>query len=97
MQGTDGPSGQIADFIAETDLWKIRYLVIDVHALVPGKKVLIAPEWTANISWEDKKVYVEVPAEKIKSSPAFTEEAFITSGYEEQLLNHYSTPDYGPK
>jgi hypothetical protein len=93
VQATDGPSGQIADFIAETDVWKIRYLVVDVHAVASGKKVLIAPEWTSNISWEDKKVYVEVPGEKIKNSPAFTEKAGSTGGYEEKLFDNLNMPD----
>jgi hypothetical protein len=94
LQATDGTCGRITDFIAETGMWKIRYLVIDLHGLISGKKVFIAPELITKISVEDKKVYVDAERGKIKNSPAFSERACITKVYEEKIYDHYSMPYY---
>jgi sporulation protein YlmC with PRC-barrel domain len=38
IQATDGEIGHVEDFIIDDETWAIRYLIIDTHELVAGKK-----------------------------------------------------------
>jgi hypothetical protein len=59
----DDAIGHINDFIAETKGWVIRYLVCDTGNWLPGKKVLIAPEWINSVNWERRTVDVSMTTE----------------------------------
>src|SRR5690606_19253045 len=41
----DGEIGHVDDFIVDDTSWRIRYLIVDTHNWLPGKKVLMAHEW----------------------------------------------------
>jgi uncharacterized protein YrrD len=38
IQATDGQIGHVDDFIIDDETWAIRYLIIDTHNWLPGKK-----------------------------------------------------------
>jgi hypothetical protein len=94
IQATDGAIGCVADFIIDETNWSIRYLVIDTHKWIPGKKVLIAPQWIERVSWEQSTVYVDLSKDAIRNSPAYTEESLLTRDYESGLHNHYKRAGY---
>ncbi|MDA3790460.1 MAG: PRC-barrel domain-containing protein [Desulfobacula sp.] len=73
IQAADGEIGHVEDFIIDDKTWAIRYLIIDTRNFWPGKKVLVSPQWIERISWEESKVFVNLPCETIKQSPEFTE------------------------
>ena len=60
VQGSDEAIGFIADFIVDDETWDVRYLVIDTGHWWWGHKVLVAPRWASRISWEQKKVFVNL-------------------------------------
>jgi hypothetical protein len=51
VAATDGDLGHVDDFILEDDSWTIRYLAIDTRNWLPGKKVLVSPQWISLIDW----------------------------------------------
>jgi hypothetical protein len=94
IQATDGEIGHVADFIIDEETWAIRYLIIDTQNWLPGKKVLVSPQWIEGISWNDMKVFINLSREIIKGSPEYSEEALITRDYESELHRHYNRKAY---
>ncbi|HEX3009742.1 MAG TPA: PRC-barrel domain-containing protein [Bacteroidales bacterium] len=84
----DGDIGHVDDVLLDTESWTIHFWVVKTRNWLPGKKVLISPHWINLISWEDKKVFVDVPAETIRNSPEYDPDKPMQAEYEEEL-NHY--------
>ena len=94
VQATDDSIGHIDDFIVEDDDWEIRYLVIDTSNWWFGTKVLVAPQWAKEISWEERNVYIGMSRQAIKDSPEWDPAAMISREYEARLYHHYKQPGY---
>ena len=94
IQARDGEIGHVADFILDDDRWAVRYLVVDTRNLLPGRKVLIAPEWTDRVSWADEKVHVGLTKQAVKDSPEFDPDTLVNREYEVRLYDYYGRPKY---
>jgi uncharacterized protein YrrD len=94
IQATDGEIGHVDDFIFDDDSWAIRYLILDTKNWLPGKKVLVAPQWIDRISWDDSKVFVNLSRETIKQAPGYDEDLVISRDYETHLHEHYNRQGY---
>ena len=94
IQALDGEIGHVEDFIIDDETWAIRYLVIDTRNWWAGKKVLVSPQWIENVSWGERKVFVNLSRQTIKESPAYTEESLLTRDYETALHRHYNRKGY---
>ena len=71
IQGTDDSIGHVVDFIVDEQTWEIRFFVIDTSNWWLGKKVLVSPSEVKRVSWEDRKVFVEMSRQAIKDSPVW--------------------------
>jgi uncharacterized protein YrrD len=94
IHATDGRIGHVDDFIVEDDEWVIRYLVVDTRDWLPGRKVLVSPDWVESMKWETAEVNVGVSREQVKSSPEFDPSAPVNRAYEERLYDYYGRPVY---
>ena len=94
IHAKDGEIGHVDDFIIDDETWTIRYLIIDTKNWLPGKKVLVSPIWIERVSWSESAVFVNLPLEKIRQSPEYTEESLITREYETILYGHYNQKGY---
>jgi sporulation protein YlmC with PRC-barrel domain len=94
IQATDGEIGHIEDFIIDDETWAIRYLIVDTRNWGPGKKILLAPQWIDRVSWNEAKVFVNLPLENIKQAPAYTKDSLPSRDYETSLHQHYDRPGY---
>lgn len=94
IQAHDGEIGHVEDFIVDDEVWIIRYLVIDTKNWWPGKKVLVAPQWTEEFDWQKAKVHVNLNRETIKNSPEFDSRMPINREYEVRLYDYYGRPKY---
>ncbi|HWR54658.1 MAG TPA: PRC-barrel domain-containing protein [Bryobacteraceae bacterium] len=94
IEAKNGQIGHVEDFLIEQETWKIRYLVVDTGALLPGKKVLLAPLWIDWIRWSERAVRADVGVEQIRSAPAFDNKTALTRDYELAVFEHYSRPRY---
>jgi len=94
IQSTDGEIGHVDDFIIDDDTWTIRYFVVDTNKWLPGKKVIISPEWIDRISWEESKVFVNLSTDVIKKSPQYNEDLLMTRDYETKLHQYYNRKGY---
>jgi hypothetical protein len=82
IQAADGGIGHVQDFIVDDEDWAIRHMVVDTRNWLPGKNILVSPQSIARVSWEDHKVYVDLPREKIEEAPDFRAAALMSRQYE---------------
>ena len=93
-QGSDGEIGHVIELFVDEETWQVRYLAINAGSWVFGKKVLIAPQWAKRISWDERKVYLDLSRQQIKNSPAWNGTEIIDREYESRLHKHYGHPAY---
>ena len=94
IQATDGEIGHVDDFIIDDQTWAIRYLIIDTVNWWSGKKVLVSPRWIERVSWDESKVFINLPREIIQQSPEYMQEILLMRDYETRLHQHYNRQGY---
>jgi hypothetical protein len=94
IAATDGGVGHVQDFLVDDKSWALRYIVVDTRDWLPGRKVLVSPQWLESIHWVDEKVQVELDSEAIRNSPEFDPSVPVDRRYEIALYNYYDRPYY---
>jgi hypothetical protein len=94
IHAENGQIGHIDDFIVHEKDWMVRYIVVDTRNWLPGKKVLIPPNWIKNIDWRNSEVVANVKKEVIKDSPEYDPSAPVNREYETRLYDYYGRPKY---
>ena len=90
IQATDGDIGRVVDLFAEDATWRIEYMLVDARNLMRGRHVIIPPDWITEVSWDERKVRVNVTREQVKASPEFDPlPGTCSRDYEVSVYNHY--------
>lgn len=94
INAMDGDIGHVEDFIVEDDDWLVRYMIVDTRNWLPGRKVIVSPDWIERVSWKDRKVLVELTRDGIKNSPEFDASLPVNREYEMRLYDFHGKPTY---
>jgi hypothetical protein len=94
IQALDRHFGHIEQFILDDETWSIRYLVADLRNWLPGKRVLLAPQWISSVNWLESRVYIDFDRATIQRSPAYDPALPISREYESRLFDHYNGKPY---
>jgi hypothetical protein len=94
LQARDGDLGEVDDFLVDDRAWTIRWLVVDTGSWLPGKRVLVSPEWVETVSWSDRAVRVGLSRAQIESAPEYHPDAPLERDYEQRLFEHYGRRSY---
>jgi uncharacterized protein YrrD len=94
IHATDGDLGHVEDFLVDAETWAIRYIIVDTRNWLPGRHVLVSPEWIQQVSWEDSKVYVELSKRHIEAAPEFDPSIPLAREHEERLYDHLGRSKY---
>jgi len=86
--------GHIHDVLLDTEVWVVRYVVVDTRNWLPGKKVLLDPMWIREIRWGDHRVRVDLGRDEITSAPEYDPDVPITRAYESRLYDHFGKEGY---
>ena len=97
IHARDGRIGRIDDFIVDDEAWRIRYLVVETHEWLPGKKVIISPAWVKHIDWLQREAVVNHSRKEIENAPEYDPSAPVNRRYEEQVYDYYGRPKYWSK
>jgi hypothetical protein len=89
IQARDGDIGSVDDFLVEDEKWNMHYLVIDTGSWLPGRKVIISPQWIEEIRWDEAGVGVDLNRETIKNSPEYDPSVPLDTEYEKRLHEYY--------
>lgn len=85
-----GNFGQLKSLILETDIWKIKYLLVQKRKIFkPNKKILISPANVIDIKWEDNSIHIDLSKKTIKDSPDYEDIKSISDNFERKLIRHY--------
>lgn len=88
---SDGRIGQVDDFLLDQNTWMVCFLVVDTRVWIPGKHVLVAPDWIERVSWTERSVAVALNQRTIRNSPEFTDIAALTEHDEDALYAYYAS------
>ncbi len=94
IQAHDGQIGHVEDFILDDATWSIRYMVVDTRTWLPGRKVLVAPEWIDSVTWAEQVVKVGLTRDALKNSPEYDPAEPVNREYEARLYDYYGRPRY---
>jgi hypothetical protein len=94
VQAIDGEIGHVEDFIVEDETWAIRYMVVDTRNWLPGKNVLVAPQWTKEVVWAERKVDLDLSKEAIEKCPECDPSVPVNREYEARLYDYCGRPHY---
>ncbi len=94
VKANDGRIGHVEAFIGDIDSWSIRYLVVDTRDWLPGKKVLVAPDWCRDIDWDGRQVSLELTRQQVQDSPAYDPNMPVNREYEQRLYDFHGRRAY---
>jgi uncharacterized protein YrrD len=86
IHASDGDFGHVIDFIVDDQNWELKYLVIDTHQWIGGKKVLIPVGHIISFQWDSANVYVNETVDSVNHSLSFNESEFNRIGFEQYSL-----------
>jgi PRC-barrel domain len=69
MVATDGVIGHVDDFLVDETL-AMRYLIVDTSNWIGGKSVLVSTPTIEKIDSVEKKIYLQLTRDQVKSSPS---------------------------
>ena len=94
IRADDGEIGHVEDFIVDDASWRIRYMVVDTRNWLPGRQVLVTPQWIASVDWKERSVAVNLTTGQVKASPEFDPSEPVNREYETRLYDYYGRPAY---
>ncbi len=94
IHANDGTIGHVEDFLIEDEQWRIHYMVVDTGNWLPGRKVVVSPEWIQEVNWLEREVKVNLTKVSVRDSPKYEPSQPVTREYEEKLHEHYGFPKY---
>jgi hypothetical protein len=94
VEAKDGAIGHVEGFVIDDEFWNVRYIEVATRNWLPGKKVLVSPEWIEKVSWLDSRIYASLFREAIEEAPEYLLSEPLTREYENKLYFHYGRPPY---
>lgn len=91
---SDGQVGRVDDLVLDLDSWTFRYLVVDTSGWLPGKRVLVSPQWLRRVDWSRRTLVLDLPIDRIRSSPEYDRSAALDRRFEEMLHEHVGRQGY---
>jgi uncharacterized protein YrrD len=82
---TDDSVGHVEDFLVDEKDWSIRFVVVDTRNWWPGKMVLIPPERITGVSWNDRRIDVDITRAEVEGSPEYDPDDPAQSGTRSRL------------
>ncbi|MCE5328364.1 MAG: PRC-barrel domain-containing protein [Planctomycetaceae bacterium] len=94
IHAADKPIGKVEDFYFEQRNWIVRYLVLDTHVWLPGRRVLVAPAAVEDIDWSQGEVHLALSREQVRNSPSVDDKVTISREHETMLAKYFGWLPY---
>jgi hypothetical protein len=89
VRASDGEVGHVDNFLVDDETWRIQYFVIDTRNWLPGRKVLVAPDWVRDVDWVAQKVHADLTRDAVRASPPYDPSIPWRADYASELSTHY--------
>jgi hypothetical protein len=93
IRASDGQIGHLDSLLFDEN-WRIRYIIASTSDWWLGHQVLIAAQWIADVSWDDRTVTVSLTKDAVKNSPPYHARNQLDRDEEIRLHRHYRRPGY---
>ncbi len=94
IHASDDFVGHVTDALVESEGWVIRYLVVDTRNWLPGRHVLLSPDWVRSVGWADREVRVDLTRQQVKDAPEYAPRMAVDRDFEDRLHRHYGFAPY---
>jgi hypothetical protein len=94
---TDGQIGSISDILFDDASWRIRWLVVDTGAILPGRKVLLPPSALSLVNHVGHQFAVRLTKQQIKDSPSVETDEPVSRTLESELYDYYGWAPYSQR
>jgi hypothetical protein len=94
VQATDGDIGHVEGLLVDDETWALRYLVVNTSNWWLGHKVLVAPAWIRDVSWQDATVSLDVTQKAVQDAPTYDTDAPLLREGESGLYRHFERQGY---
>jgi sporulation protein YlmC with PRC-barrel domain len=92
VSATDGTLGPLTDLVINTSQWNITLMALDTSKWLPDRTVVVVPQSIERISWQDRKVFVNMDKTTIKNSPRLQDLKDIETSFVSTLSDYYLYP-----
>jgi uncharacterized protein YrrD len=86
--------GDVDDFVLDDSNWCLRYFAVDTGRWLPGRKVLVSPDWVTSIDWVDRRVSVDLARGVIEDGPTYDPAQPVNRALETRLYDYLGRPYY---
>ncbi len=93
IQATNDEVGHVEDFIVDPAHWATRFVMVDTRNWLPGRKVLVSPQWFTSVDWGERKAYTDLTREAIKESPPYNPAEPFDEDLAAQLHDFHGRPN----
>jgi hypothetical protein len=94
VRASDGLIGHVVDFLFEEETWAIRHLVVETRNWLPGKHVLVAPQWIRAVSWGERTLCVALTRRQIERSSEYDPKYLLSRDYDHAAHQRHSRPHH---
>jgi len=88
----DDDLGSVSDLIIDSENLEIQYLVIDTGHWLPGRLVVIAPQWSTDISWAGRAVRLQISKDPISEAPPLSSLKDLHTPIRASMHEYYGYP-----
>lgn len=90
VRAHEGDIGYISDLVVEDASWSVRYLVLDAHHWVPGKKILLPPRFAILFDAAQKQLHVHLDKPLVRQAPTYYPSLPIDPAYDAAVTAYYA-------
>ena len=96
VAASDGRIGTVDDFLFDDQSWKVRWLVVDTGAWLPGRKILVHASAIGEPDPARKELPVKLTKAQVEGGPDLFEHQPVSRQLEAHLYDYYGwDPSWG--
>jgi hypothetical protein len=89
IEASDGRIGTVNDFLFDSEIWKVRWLVVDTGTWLTERKVLVHPAAIVRSDHERQAFAVKLTKAQVEESPSILQDQPVSRRMEHQLYHYY--------
>jgi hypothetical protein len=91
---SDGQIGSVVDILFDDRRWLVRWLVVDVGHILPGRKVLLPPTVLGHVNHIGHQFSVQLTMQQVKDSPDIDTDKSVSRQMEGRVYDYYGWNPY---
>jgi hypothetical protein len=89
IAASDGEIGHAEDFLLDSALWQVRYLIVHTSSWWPGEKLLVSPLSIGGIDRDASTIHIAETRQRVKDSPPYIAADIVDGAHEELFHTHF--------